>query len=152
MSLIMGSFSATVLVVKKLNYCTLYLLLTKGIADVIFSICYITRKKAETLHSQVKFVGNKAKGWISKRVFQENKARQFFRKTNISYPLICTRTCGTGGKKCSFFGKFGVLCYLETPVLRFAFLPYYRQIIILFQCLNIFMGKTNSAVSLALRQ
>ena len=32
-------------------------------------------------------VGNKAKGWISKRVFLENKARQIFRKTNISYPL-----------------------------------------------------------------
>ena len=26
------------------------------------------------------FVGDKAKGWISKRVFQENKARQIFRK------------------------------------------------------------------------
>ena len=38
------------------------------------------------------FVGNKAKGWISKRVFLENKARQIFRKTNISYPLIRTRT------------------------------------------------------------
>ena len=36
-------------------------------------------------------VGNKAKWRISKRVFQENKARQIFRKTNISYPLICTR-------------------------------------------------------------
>ena len=34
------------------------------------------------------FVGNKAKGRISKRVFQESKARQNFRKTNISYPLI----------------------------------------------------------------
>ena len=34
------------------------------------------------------FVGNKAKDWISKRVFQENKARQIFRKTNISYPMI----------------------------------------------------------------
>ena len=32
-------------------------------------------------------VGNKAKGRISKRVFLENKARQIFRKTNISYPL-----------------------------------------------------------------
>ena len=32
-----------------------------------------------------------AKGWISKRVFQENKARQIFRKTNISYRLIRTR-------------------------------------------------------------
>ena len=34
------------------------------------------------------FVGNKAKGRISKRVFQESKARQNFRKTNISYSLI----------------------------------------------------------------
>ena len=28
------------------------------------------------------FVGNKAKGRISKQVFQENQARQIFRKTN----------------------------------------------------------------------
>ena len=39
-------------------------------------------------------VGNKAKGWISKRMFQENKAWQIFRKTNISYPLIRTRISG----------------------------------------------------------
>ena len=39
-------------------------------------------------------VGNKAKGLISKRVFQENKATQIIRKTNISYPLI-----RTGGRK-----------------------------------------------------
>ena len=31
----------------------------------------------------IEIVGNKAKGRISKRVFQENKARQIFRKTNI---------------------------------------------------------------------
>ena len=42
--------------------------------------------------------GDKAKGRISKRVFQENRARQIFRKTNISYPLI-------RGKKCLFFQK-----------------------------------------------
>ena len=71
---------------------------------------------------QANFVGNKAKGRISKRVLQENKARQIFRKTNIFYPLI-----RTGGKKCSFFGKFGVFCFLETPVLRFALLPYYQR-------------------------
>ena len=35
--------------------------------------------------------------------------------------------CVSGGKKCSFFGKFDVLCFLETPVLRFALLPYYRR-------------------------
>ena len=40
----------------------------------------------------LQLVGNKAKGRISKQVFQENKARQIFRKTNISYLLIRTRT------------------------------------------------------------
>ena len=35
--------------------------------------------------------------------------------------------CVSGGKKCSFFGKFGGLCFLETPVLRLAFLPYFRR-------------------------
>ena len=38
------------------------------------------------------FVGNKAKGRISKRVFQENEPRQIFRKTNISNTLTHTRT------------------------------------------------------------
>ena len=36
------------------------------------------------------FVDNKAKGRISKRVFQENKASRIFRKTNIFYSLIST--------------------------------------------------------------
>ena len=37
-------------------------------------------------------VGNKVKRRISNRVFQENKARQIFRKTNISDSLILTCT------------------------------------------------------------
>ena len=49
-----------------------------------------------TINGQI--VGNKAKGRISKRVFQESKARQNFRN-----------------------------CFLETPVLRFALLPYYQR-------------------------
>ena len=68
-----------------------------------------------SLNNTPKFVGNKAKWRASKRVFQESKARQNFRKTNISYP---------GGKKCLFFRNFGVLCFLETPVLRLALLSY----------------------------
>ena len=47
-------------------------------------------------------------------------ARQIFPKTN-------TYVCVSGGKKCSFFGKFGVHCFLETRVLRFALFPYYRR-------------------------
>ena len=34
----------------------------------------------------------------------------------------------SGVKKGSFFGKFGVLCFLETSVLRFALLAYYQRI------------------------
>ena len=44
-------------------------------------------------------VGNKAKGRISERVFQENKAHQIFRKTNISYTLIRSRPFSGGRKK-----------------------------------------------------
>ena len=74
------------------------------------------------------FVGNKAKGRISKPLFQENKAHHVFQKTNISYPLIRTHVYVSGGKKCSFFGKFGVLFFLlETPVLKFALLRYYQR-------------------------
>ena len=40
---------------------------------------------------------------------------------------ISKRTCVSGGKKCSFFVKLGVLCFLVTPILRFAFLPYRRR-------------------------
>ena len=72
------------------------------------------------------FVSNKVKGQISKRVFQEKKPRQIFRKTNISYSLIRTR-----GKKYSIFGKFDGLCFLETPVLRFTLVsrPIYSNLL-----------------------
>ena len=73
-----------------------------------------------------------SKEQIQKRVFQENKARQIFQKTpNISYPLIRTYMCVSGGKKYSFFGKFGVFCFLETLALRFALLPYYQRYYVL---------------------
>ena len=86
-------------------------------------------KKWKKICDRVKFVGNKVKGRISKQVFQENKARQIFRKMNISYPLIMhTYVCVSVGKKCSFFRKFDVLCFLATPVLRFALSPYYRRV------------------------
>ena len=77
------------------------------------------------MNSKLYFVVNKAKGRISKRMFQESKARQNFQKANISYKYVCV----SRGKKCLSFGNFGVLCFLETPVLRFALLPYYRRFI-----------------------
>ena len=59
------------------------------------------------MSSLCQFVGNKVKGRISKRVFQESKARQILQKT--------------------FFGKFVVVCFLVTLVLRFAFLSNYQR-------------------------
>ena len=46
-----------------------------------------------------------------------------------AYTMTNTYVCVSGGKKYSFFGKFGELFFLETPVLRFALLPYYRRFI-----------------------
>ena len=47
---------------------------------------------------------------------------------HTSSVIHITYFCVSGGKKCLFFGNFGVLCFLETPVLRFPLLPYYRRL------------------------
>ena len=62
---------------------------------------------SESKEVKHQIVGNKAKGQLC------------FKKTNY--------VCISRGKKCSFLGKFDVFCFLETPVLRFTLLPYYRQ-------------------------
>ena len=46
--------------------------------------------------------------------------------------------CISGGKKYSFFPKFGALCFFVTPVLRLALLPYCQQYLI-----TIFSWKCN---------
>ena len=51
-----------------------------------------------------------------------------FKKTKHD-KLSEKRTFHVRGKKCSFFGKFGVLCSLKTPVFRFALLLYYRRFV-----------------------
>ena len=51
-------------------------------------ICRFFSLKENNLYSisKDKIVGNMAKGRISKRVLQENKARQIFRQTNVLNP------------------------------------------------------------------
>ena len=56
------------------------------------------------------FVSSKTKGRISKKVFQENKALQIFRKTNISYPLICIRV-----PPVHFWENFACFVFLKHP-------------------------------------
>ena len=69
----------------------------------------------------------KAEGRISKRMSKKTKHAKFAEKKKISHSLIRTRTCAQQGVNIHFFGKFGVLFFLVTRVLRFALLPYYRR-------------------------
>ena len=70
----------------------------------------------DTMSLEQQIVGNKAKGRISKRMFQENKARQIFRKTNISYPLIRTRTCAYQGvRNVRFSENLACVVFLKYP-------------------------------------
>ena len=59
---------------------------------------------------------------------KKNKIREHSEKRTYLTPDTHTYVYVSGGKKCSFWGKFSVLCFLETPVLRFSLLPYYRRI------------------------
>ena len=63
------------------------------------------------------FTGNKAKGRISKRVFQENKARQIFRKENI-------HTCAYHGVKNVRFSEIlACFVFLKHPFWDSTLLP-----------------------------
>ena len=73
------------------------------------------------------FVGNKAKWRILKRLSLRKQSTPNFPKNEHFLPPD-THTYVRKGKKCLFFGKFGVLCFLETPVLSFALFLYYRRI------------------------
>ena len=62
------------------------------------------------------FVGNKTKGRISNRVFQEHKASQIFRKTNILNPVIRTRTCAYQGfRNVRFSENLACFMFLKHP-------------------------------------
>ena len=45
-----------------------------------------------------------------------------------------TYLCVSRGKKCSFFGKFDMLCFLGRHILRLALFPYYRRDSLCLRC------------------
>ena len=67
------------------------------------------------------------KGESQDGCYKKTKYAKFFEKRSFLPPGPHTHTYISGGKKCSFFGKFGLLCFLVTPILRFTCLPYYRR-------------------------
>ena len=70
-------------------------------------------------------VGNNVRKSSVRRQKGESQNGCFKKTKHVKFSEKRTfRTCVSGGKKCSFFGKSVVLCFLETPVLRFPLLPY----------------------------
>ena len=61
---------------------------------------------------------------LKKSVTRKQSTPNFPKNEDFLPPDMHTHLCVSGGKKCLFFGNFGLLCFLATPVLRFALLPY----------------------------
>ena len=67
------------------------------------------------------------KGESQSGVPRKQNMPNFPKNEHLLPPDTHTYVRVSGEKKCSFFGKIDVPCFLETPVLRFVFLSYYRQ-------------------------
>ena len=67
------------------------------------------------------------KGKSQNGCFRKQSAPNFPKSKHFVPSDTHTYVCVSVGKKYSFFGKFSVLYFLETTVLRFALLPYYRR-------------------------
>ena len=64
------------------------------------------------------------KGESQKGCFKKKQSMPNFPKSEHFLPPDTHKICVSEGKKRSFSGKFGVFCFFETPVLRFALLHY----------------------------
>ena len=60
-------------------------------------------------------------------VSKKQSTPNFPKNEHFLPPNAHAYVCVSGGKKCSFYGKFDVLCFLETRVSRFAILLYSRR-------------------------
>ena len=107
----------------KLKEKTLCLLFSKENFSV-WNVTKIARLKFAKFY-QCTIVGNKAEGRISKTGNKKTKHVKFSEKRSFHTPDTHTYICVSGGKTFSFFGKFGLLCFLVASVLRFTLLPYY---------------------------
>ena len=101
--------------------------------------------RKESVANEDHDIGDNAKGLISKRRFtKKTKHTRFLKKCTffttwyaheLFYKIVNSTVsffakklaCVSGGKKCSFFGKFGVLSFLVSFVLRFALWPYHTR-------------------------
>ena len=66
--------------------------------------------------------------------YKKRKRAKFYEKQTFLMPWSAHVRVRIRGKKCLFFWKFGVLCFLVTPLLRFALWPYCRRIDTKYYC------------------
>ena len=83
-----------------------------GSLDVMRKSCLRSMKFAnESVFERITSSVIKQKDESQKGLFQENKARQIFRKTNIFYALIRTRTCVYQGVRNVHFPE-NLVCFI----------------------------------------
>ena len=78
------------------------------------------------MHERVDLLAVSQKGEFKTGVIRKQSTPNFPKNERFLYPNTHLRMCVLGGKKCPFFEKFDMHCFLVTAVLRFALLPYYR--------------------------
>ena len=67
-------------------------------------------------------------GYNKTEVTRKQSTPNFPKNKHFLPPGTPTYVCISGNKKCSFFRKFGELCFLVTSVLRIALLVYHRRL------------------------
>ena len=82
------------------------------------------------------------KGESQNGCFKKAKHSKFSEKRTFLTSGMFTYACVSGVRNIRFFGKFGVLFFLETHVLRFALFPYYRRYLVRNVLHNAFVFKT----------
>ena len=91
--------------------------LTKVFWAVNYTSCTLICSLKIVWYTVVYFVSIRQKRESQNGCFNKTKHVKFYEK----------RTFFT---TCSFFGKFDMLCFLETPASRFALLPYNRRYVV----------------------
>ena len=82
------------------------------------------------------------KGESQNGCFKKAKHSKFSEKRTFLTSGMFTYACVSGVRNIRFFGKFGVLFFLETHVLRFSLFPYYRRYLVRNILHNAFVFKT----------
>ena len=67
---------------------------------------------------------------LKKEIKRKQSPSNFMKNKHFSPSDTHKYVCVSRSRKYSFFGKFGVLCFLVTSVLRFVLLSYYRRFVL----------------------